>query len=95
MALFGPEAACYETIEIKTWNGEKEEGGGGGGGGGIFGVRAEQRGRHYNYGGLKGRTLPGLERVIFAGTESEAEHGHMEGAVKSGQRAARDLRKLG
>lgn len=54
---------------------------------------------HTEEGGGDGATLPAGHPAVrsvhghihFAGTETEPEHGHMEGAVRSGLRAAREV----
>ena len=78
--LFGPRARDFVDLEVVDW-GES-----------IYGVPKGQKGRHHNYGMLKNTNF--MERVIWSGTESERDHGHMEGAVKSGKRAASELLAL-
>ena len=72
------EQAKMGRIEFKNWSNA------------IFNVDApgeEKQHRNYGHALLK---QPHARRVIFGGTETENENGHMEGAITSGRRAANE-----
>ena len=79
---FGPEAGGG-TVSTKTWTGSSLHGHG----------EHDRTASSHNYGLHKRH--PGTDgRVVFAGTESEDENGHMEGAVKAGVRAAEEVGRV-
>eukprot|EP00041_Stephanoeca_diplocostata_P025277 m.658149 g.658149 ORF g.658149 m.658149 type:complete len:317 (+) comp22716_c0_seq47:761-1711(+) len=90
--IFGKEALQHDAhVEHKDWGDD------------VYGVPSDepvqlQHRMHHNYGAYRRHAAQlgdiGHPHVIFSGTESEAEHGHMEGAVISGTRAAREAWKL-
>mgnify|MGYP006087704221 CR=1 FL=1 len=66
-----------ETVAVKSWVSDPLS---------FAGIEAQ--GRDYGHSLLRAATEWG---VHFAGTESEAENGHVEGAIKAGERAAREV----
>jgi monoamine oxidase len=82
VAIFGPEAASPTQIMCKSWAHDSFTAEGAG--------KASDRGRDLDFGSKEVRS-PHL-RVIFAGTETApGEHGHMNGAVVAGYRAAAEV----
>ena len=80
-AWYGPEGKSG-VVATKTWNGES-----------LYGHEGHERSaRSHDYGRFKKHPL--VDNIIFAGTESEGEHGHMEGAVIAGLRAAKEVFKI-
>jgi monoamine oxidase len=62
----------------------------------INAVRAEEEAGeqlHLEYGHQLLRAQH-MDRIVFAGTETEAENGHMEGALLSGKRAANEAHAI-
>ena len=79
--LFGPEGAAPESIVIKDWGAEEWTGG-------CFAA-------HFPVGGWTSYGSAFREpsgRIHWAGTETASEwHGYMEGAIRSGDRAAAEM----
>jgi len=82
--IFGPQVRGYSSIHCQAWDYTDE----------TKGVDPATVQSGVNYGG-KLLSEPLLGRVFFSGTETQAdEHGHMEGAVMAGQRAAKQVGAL-
>jgi monoamine oxidase len=79
--LFGPDGAAPDTIVIQDWSAEQWTGG-------CYAA-------HFPVGGWTSYGTAFREpfgRIHWAGTETATEwHGYMEGAVRSGERAAREM----
>jgi monoamine oxidase len=79
--LFGPESTEPEAIAVKDWGAEEWTGGG--------------YAAHFPVGGWTSYGAAFREpcgRIHWAGTETASEwHGYMEGAIRSGDRAAREM----
>lgn len=84
VSLFGSEAASPEQIIFKSWRTDE------------FTCSApirEQGSVPYGHSSVVSAAYKG--KLIFAGTETAAnEHGHMNGAVLAGERAAKEVVKL-
>ena len=81
--LFGPDSTEPEAIAVKDWGAEEWTGGG--------------YAAHFPVGGWTSYGAAFREpcgRIHWAGTETASEwHGYMEGAIRSGDRAAREMLK--
>jgi monoamine oxidase len=79
--LFGPDGAAPDAIVIQDWSAEEWTGG-------CYAA-------HFPVGGWTSYGSAFREpfgRIHWAGTETATEwHGYMEGAVRSGERAAREM----
>jgi monoamine oxidase len=76
VAWYGEEARGG-TVNYKTWDNEA-----------LYGhCGHSENARSHSYGQFKAH--PSMRNCYFAGTESESEHGHMEGAVVAGLRTGK------